>query len=510
MRGDFMRMATPTIRIIYKNWGGRDVVAEELSKALVNKEKVAEFWRSIRQQVETEFAPYVSALADAVVSGHKSGGIEAAKEAAYKYFSRATYGKKKLAKMLLPEASESLQHKRNAMLKFSRMPLLTCPGADVCGAHCYALHGHYSKEMVKKSIMRQDAFVQLLIDEVKKRVGGDPALAAGLVGAALAGAVEAAGDAEVVRLHDSGDFNDPIYAAAWMTAAKLLPNRWFYTYTKTFPNVNVRVWGDAVQYYRRLFGEGPPKNFAVNISATSANFFLLPKAAEEFANLGVQTPGVFFYAPGNMAAYYRDEDWKKLAESLVEAARRTAGKKLILEIEHGLGSGRSAKSAAALPRVVEEVVKYAQSAGIPLRVVVPTTAYKVVEPDKKQQGGVLIDEEKTQALREVANMLETMGLRRMDTSEGSWTKKVGGREFQMSRDVAVFEVPGAGEPVEVFVEPGGEKACTLCRRCVIADYSPQKTFKIKLTSAAVPTVAEETPQPQRKKRRRKRKKAVAV
>jgi len=204
MSDDFMRMATPTIRIIYKNWGDRNVIAEELKRALVNKEKVAEFWRSNRQQVETELAPYVSALADAVVSGYRSGGLETVKEVAYKYFSRATYGKKKLVKVLLPEASESLQHKRNAMLKFSRMPLLTCPGADVCGAHCYALHGHYSKEVVKKSIMRrkevvkksimrQDAFVQLLIDEVKKRVEGDPALTAGLVGAALAGAVEAAG-----------------------------------------------------------------------------------------------------------------------------------------------------------------------------------------------------------------------------------------------------------------------------------------------------------------------------
>jgi len=315
-----------------------------------------------------------------------------------------------------------------------------------------------------------------------------------------------------VRLHDSGDFNDPIYAAAWMTAARLLPNRWFYTYTKTFPNVNARVWRDAVQYYWRMFGEGPPKNFAVNISATSTNFFLLPKAAEELANLGIQTPGVFFYAPGNMALYYRDEDLRRLAENLVETAKRTTGKKLILEIEHGLGSGRSAKSAAALPKVVEEVVKYAQSAGIPLRVVVPTAAYKVVEPADDQQGGVFIDEEKTQALREVSNMLETMRLRRMDASEGSWTKNVGSRDFRMSRDVAVFEVPGVGEPVEVFVEPGGEKACTLCRRCVITDYSPQKTFKIRLSNATMPTITEE-PQgapTKTKKRRRKRKKAVAA
>jgi hypothetical protein len=432
-----------------------------------------------------------------LASAYKSGGLEAAKEAAYSYFSRAKYGKKKLVKILLPEASDTLQHKSGAMLKFSRLPLLTCPGADICGAQCYALHGHYSKEVVKKSIMRQDAFVKLLIDEVKKRVGGDPALTAGLVGAALAGAVEAAGKAEVVRLHDAGDVNDAIYAAAWMTAAKLLPNRRLYTYTKTFPNVVARIWEDAVQYYKRLFGEPPPENFAVNISATSTNFRLLPEAAEEFAKLGVQTPGVFFYAPGNMALYYRSEDWRKLAEGLVEAARRTAGKKLILEIEHGLGLSRSAKSASNLLRVVEEVVNYAQSAGIPLKIVVPTTAYR-------EDGTV--DAEKTNALKEVANALVARGLSYTSAEEARWTKRAGGRE--MTREVATFEVPGVGESVEVFVEPGGEKVCTLCRRCIIARHSPQKeTFKIRLTEAAIteaslPTTTATT--------KRKRKKKVAA
>jgi hypothetical protein len=492
-----MSKATPAIRIVYRHWGGRDVVAEELRKALENKDRVAEFWRKKRQQVEAVLAPYVSALADAVVSAHKSGGLEAAKEAAYKYFSEVKHGRKKLVKMLLPEASEALQHKSGAMLKFSRMPLLTCPGADVCGAHCYALHGHYSKEMVKESIMRQDAFAKLLIDEVKRRIGGDPALTAGLVGAALAGAVEAAGKAEIVRLHDAGDINDSIYAAAWMTAAKLLPKRRFYTYTKTFPNVVAKVWEDAVQYYRRLFGEPPPENFAVNISATSTNFHLLPTAAEEFAKLGVQTPGVFFYAPGSMATYYRGDDWRKLAEGLVEAARRTVGKKLILEIEHGLGSSRSAKSASNLLRVVEEVVNYAKSAGIALKIVVPTVAYR-------EDGS--IDMEKTSALKKVADVLIARGFSHTSAEEGRWTKKIGGREHEMKREVVVFETPGVGEPVEVFVEPGGEKACTLCRRCVVARHSPLEKEAFEIRLAETPTMAE-TPQ---RRRAGRRKKAVAA
>jgi len=498
MSTDFMSRATPTIRIVYKHWGNRDVVVEELKKALENRDKVVEFWRRKRQQIETSLAQYAGTLADILVSAYKSGDLEATKEAAYEYFSRTKYGNRKLVKMLLPEASDTLQHRRGAMLKFSRLPLLTCPGADVCGAHCYALHGHYSKEMVKESIMRQDAFVKLLIDEVKKRVGDNPALAAGLVGAALAGAVEAAGRASVVRLHDAGDVNDPIYAAAWMAAAKLLPDRRFYTYTKTFPNVVVRVWEDAVQYYRRLFGEPPPKNFAVNISATSTNFQLLPKAAEEFAKLGIQTPGVFFYAPATMALYYRGEDWQRLAEGLVEAAKRTVGKKLILEIEHGLGHPRNAKSASNLLQAVEEVVNYAQSAGIPLKIVVPTTAYR-------EDGS--IDTEKTNALRELTHTIAAKGLPHTSSEEARWTKRAGDRDHTLSREVVVFEVSGAGEPVEVFVEPGSEKACTICRRCIEAHYSPQReAFKIRL----MPTIAETLLPTTTTAQRRKRKKAVAT
>jgi hypothetical protein len=43
MSSDFMNKATPTIRIVYKHWGGRDVVAEELRKTLENRDKVAGF-----------------------------------------------------------------------------------------------------------------------------------------------------------------------------------------------------------------------------------------------------------------------------------------------------------------------------------------------------------------------------------------------------------------------------------------------------------------------------------
>ena len=468
---EFLSAATPMMRRVYEQWGGSPIVTEDLWKAVQNKKKVMEFWRQKHEGVEAELSQYAERLADALVGAYKSGGFAAAKRAAYEFFSKEKYGGRKLVDRLLPDASEALQHESGAMLKFSRLPLYTCPGADVCGAHCYALHGHYAKEPVKDAILRQDVFIQLLEREALKRAGGDPALAAGLVGAALAGAVEAAGKAEIIRLHDSGDFNDPVYAAAWMVAARLLPRRHFYTYTKTFPiddpadDTGRKIWGGAVAYYSKLFGEPPPKNFAVNLSATSANFHVLPKAAEGFAELGIQTPGVFFYAPGNMAEYYDEEKWRGLAEALVEAAARTTGRKLVLEIEHGLGAKRGAKSASNLQTVVEEVVGYAERAGVPLKIVVPTTAYRM-------DGSV--DEEKTKSLREIAEELAEK-FPHSTASEGRWVKKVEkGKTVELSRDVEVFEVPGAGEPVEVFIEPGGEKACTLCKRCIIAPHSPQR------------------------------------
>jgi len=478
---EFLSKATPMMRSVYERWGGNPVVAEDLWKAIQNKEKVMEFWRQKHEGVEAELAPYAERLADALVSAYKAGGLAAAKRAAFEFFDREKYGERKLADRLLPDASEALQHESGTMLKFSRLPLFTCPGADVCGAHCYALHGHYTMEPVKDAILRQDAFIQLLEKKLIERVGREPellrrggplALAAGLMGAALAGAVEAAGGAEIVRLHDSGDFNDPVYAAAWMVAARLLPRRHFYTYTKTFPidDSGWKIWGGAVAYYSKLFGEPPPKNFAVNLSATSTNFHVLPKAAEGFAELGIQTPGIFFYAPGNMAEYYDDEEkWRRLAEALVEAAARTTGRKLVLEIEHGLGARRGAKSASNLQTVVEEVVNYAERAGVSLKVVVPTTAY--------MEGGA-VDEEKTKSLREIAEELAGK-FPHSAANEGRWAKTVEGKTAEMSRDVEVFEVPGAGEPVEVFIEPGGEKACTLCRRCVIAPHSPQRQSAAK-------------------------------
>jgi hypothetical protein len=378
---------------------------------------------------------------------------------------------------------------------------------------------------VKRAIATRDLFVDSLKSELSKRVNSDTALVAGLLGAALAGGVRAAGFGEIVRLHDAGDFSDEEYLAAWLVAAKLLPDKKIYTYTKTFPNVEGMppVWQNAIKLYRALFGEPPPQNFNINISATATNYKYIVGAVETLTNLGVRVPNVFFYASANMDEYYRgkEERWRELAEALVETARRTTGKKLVLEFEHGLGARRSAKSSQNIARVVKEVADYAERAGIPMRISVPETAYAAgVKLGKEARASleaigdpylrsaeVLLDRDKVKALNEVANLLIGKGYHYDKDVEGIWSKKIEGIEFGFKRPVKVFAAPGTGEPVEVFIEPGGEKVCTLCQRCVFAEHRPLKkeSFKIRITrDAGAQMVA-----PQRRRAGR-RKKAVAA
>ena len=539
---DIDKFGTVMMKAVYKHFGNSPAVVEDLRSGVRNKLRTMATTQILNTVLRPELEPYVRELADILIDAYRRGGLEEAANSAYEYFRRAKYGGRRLVDYLLyggrrlvdylfVEASESLQHEPRRMQKFSRTVLVTCPGADVCAAQCYALHSNYAQMHVKRAIAARDAFIIALQGELSKRLNSDAALTAGLLGAAFAGGVRAAGFGEIVRLHDSGDFSDEKYLAAWLVAAKLLPDKKIYTYTKTFPNVEGMppVWQKAVELYSALFGEPPPQNFNVNVSATATNYKFLTGAVEALAKLGVRVPGVFFYASGNMDKYYRgrEERWRELAEALVEAARRTTGRRLVLEFEHGLGPKRSVKSPPNLVRVVREVADYAERAGIPMKISVPETAYaagvKLGKEAKVSLGEIgdpylrsaaaLLDREKVETLNEVANLLAGRGYSHVKDVEGVWTKKIEGVEFGFKRPVKVFSIPGAGEPVEVFVEPGGEKACSLCQRCVVAQHSPPKkeAFKIRITRdaqlAETPPTHAETPQGRRAGRR---KKAVAA
>ena len=535
---DIVKFGTVMMRVVYNQFRDSPTVVKDLQRGVKNKLRTMATSQILNAILRPELEPYVKELAEVLVDAYRHGGLEAATNAAYEYFRRVKYGGRRLVDYLFAEASESLQHAPRMMQKFSRTVLITCPGADVCAAECYALHGNYAQMHVKRSIAARDVLVTMLQSELSKRLNFDAALTAGLLGAAFAGGIRAAGFGEIVRLHDAGDFSDEKYLAAWLVAAKLLPDKKIYTYTKTFPNVPGMppVWQNAVKLYSALFGEPPPQNFNVNVSATATNYKYIVDAAEALTKLGVRVPGVFFYVSANMDEYYRDKDgkereerWHELAEALVEAARRTTGKKLVIEFEHGLGEKRLAKSSQNIVRVVKEVADYAEKAEIPMRTSVPETAYSTsffatkaklgdkIKVSPKSIGDpylrsaeTLLDRERAESLDKIANLLATRGYSYVRDVEGAWTKKIEGVEFGFKRPVKVFSTPGVGEPVEVFIEPGGEKACTLCQRCIFAEHSPLKkdTLKIRITRDVVPQLAEAPPTQKRKAERRK--KAIAA
>jgi hypothetical protein len=496
---DIRRYGTPMMKKVYEEFRDSPTVVKDLRQGVFNKLKATMVTRIINTALEPELEPHVRELADILADAYRrSGRLEDTMNAAYDYFRRAKYGGGRLADQLFTEASLSLQHAPRSMQKFSRAVLTTCPGADVCGAQCYALHGNYTLLQTKRAIALRDLFVTKLQSELSKRVGGDKALIAGLLGATFAAGVKSLGFGNIVRLHDAGDFSNDVYLTAWMTAAKLLPNVMIYTYTKTFPNVEgmPRVWQEAVELYRALFGEPPPKNFNINLSGTATNYKFLAGAAEALTGLGINVPGVFFYAPANMDEYYRnrEERWRELAAALVEAVRRTTGKKLVLEFEHGLGARRAAKSSENIIRLVDEITNYVNKTSTQLTISIPETAYSEVKLDEEQKEAlrriqdpyarsvILTDPDKMRSLGRLQTMLALKGYSYTKGFEGKWLKKKEGVDVGFMRPARVFTIPGIGEPVEVFIEPGGEKACSLCQRCVAAEHSPLKSsFKIRLS-----------------------------
>jgi hypothetical protein len=91
---------------------------------------------------------------------------------------------------------------------------VTCPMAGECLKGCYASQGFYFMPTVKNAqearlaLTRSNDFIQAMTREIESK------------------------SAEIVRIHDSGDFYSPKYARDWFTIAKANPSVRFYAYTK--------------------------------------------------------------------------------------------------------------------------------------------------------------------------------------------------------------------------------------------------------------------------------------
>jgi len=114
--------------------------------------------------------------------------------------------------------------------------MFTCPQALTCVANCYARQGAYIWSNVNQAfenrlgITLQDNFPELMIDEIKRK------------------------KAQVIRIHDSGDFYSREYLQKWLKVIDSFPSVQFYAYTKS---------------YDLFKGEKLPKNFIVIFSQGS-------------------------------------------------------------------------------------------------------------------------------------------------------------------------------------------------------------------------------------------------
>lgn len=93
----------------------------------------------------------------------------------------------------------------------------TCLWADKCKAYCYASKGAYIWGNVKPAferrleVTKRDDFPQIMMAEITRR------------------------KADVIRIHDSGDFYSREYLHKWIKVMESMPQVKFYAYSKSLP-----------------------------------------------------------------------------------------------------------------------------------------------------------------------------------------------------------------------------------------------------------------------------------
>ena len=115
----------------------------------------------------------------------------------------------------------------------------TCPFAGSCADFCYAQKGAYVWSNVAPAFKwrydqtKSATFVDDMVSEIVRK------------------------KADMVRVHDSGDYYSNEYIDKWMAIAEALPHVRFYSYTKSVPLFLSRVWPDNFDI---IFSEGGTKD----------------------------------------------------------------------------------------------------------------------------------------------------------------------------------------------------------------------------------------------------------
>lgn len=114
----------------------------------------------------------------------------------------------------------------------SGLGFLVCPFAGECAAWCFARQGRYTMPNVREPREHNlDTLLRLASLPPRMtlgRAGGNPMPVVGAIAEDLSRK-----KADLIRIHDSGDFFSSWYLEAWVRVAKLFPERRFYSYTKS-------------------------------------------------------------------------------------------------------------------------------------------------------------------------------------------------------------------------------------------------------------------------------------
>ncbi len=100
----------------------------------------------------------------------------------------------------------------------------TCPFAGSCADFCYAQKGAYVWSNVAPAFKwrydqtKSATFVDDMVSEIVRK------------------------KADIIRVHDSGDYYSNEYIDKWMAIAEALPHILFYSYTKSVPLFRDRTW----------------------------------------------------------------------------------------------------------------------------------------------------------------------------------------------------------------------------------------------------------------------------
>lgn len=164
---------------------------------------------------------------------------------------------------------------------------VTCPNAGVCAAICYARTGAYTIGVVARPRERNleflrthplEAFVEAVLEDLARL------------------------KAQLVRVHDGGDFFSQAYLEAWYAIARRSPSRRFYAYTKSF---HLDLWSARPENFTVIQSLGGRDDSGIDPARPVARIFHEPgvmleagyadSAGDQAALAGEQRIGLVYH-----------------------------------------------------------------------------------------------------------------------------------------------------------------------------------------------------------------------